>query len=181
MKGFISFSGSEDVFDDAIGYWIDLMYQNKIWTSSTFSNPADHLNGDFSTSAMVGKDFYIGLITVRGKTLARAINEWNVALLSDKPTILLLDDKVKLPEGVVFNSDKVIKFNRQNPQKARQIIEVQMANCQPFTNENGIPVISRIASYFCCLSALTILNQLTKVTETTKVAKVKTQEAVLAV
>ena len=94
MKGFISFSGSEDVFDDAIGYWIDSMYKNNIMTSTTFSNPMDHLNGDFSTSAMIGKDFYIGLITVKGKTLDRALNEWNVAISSDKPTILLLDDKV---------------------------------------------------------------------------------------
>lgn len=162
MKSFISFSGSEDVFDDVVGNWIDLMYKNNIMTSTTFSNPADHLNGDFSTSAMIGKDFYIGLITVKGKTLARAINEWQVALSSDKPTILLLDDKVKLPEGISFNSPKVIRFNRQNPEKAIQIVKTQMANCQPFTNEQGIPVISRIACYFCCLSALTVLQELKK-------------------
>lgn len=172
MKAFASFSGSEDVFYDVIGYWIDSMHENKIRASTTFSNSMDHPDGQFSTSAMVGKDFYIGLITIKGKTLARALNEWTVALSSEKPTILLLDDKVKLPDGVVLSSPKVIRFNRHNPQKAIQIIESQMANCQPFTNEKGIPVINRIACYFCCLSALTVLKQLTKI---------QVQEAALAI
>jgi hypothetical protein len=46
-----------------------------------------------------------------------------------------------------------------------------MANCQYFTNEKGIPVTSRIASYFCCLSALTVLKQLTKMTQVMQATK----------
>ena len=179
MKAFISFSGSKDVFFDIVGYWIDLMYDNDIRVSTTFNNSADHADGQFSTSSMIGKDFYVGLITVKGETFARALNEWDIAMTSNVPTILLLDDKVKLPEGLVLDSNRVIRFNRNNPQKAIQTIESQMAQCQPFTNEAGIPVISRIACYFCCFGALAIIKEFSK-TKKIHVQKVKPQEAILA-
>ena len=174
MKGFLSFSGSDDTFFNVAMPWVKLMDENEIKVASIYSNPVDLYKGQYSTSAMHARDFYVGLITVKGKTLERALNEWKVALESDKPTILLLDDKVKLPEGVAFNSSKVIRFNKNNPQKAIQLIETQMAKCRPFTNEKGVPVINRVAGYFCCLSALTIIQQLTKL------QKVQAQEAVLA-
>ena len=174
MKSFFSYSGSDDTFFNVITPWVQLMGENSIAVSSTFSNPVDLYKGQYSTSAMHARDFYVGLITVKGKTLERALNEWKVALESDKPTILLLDDKVKLPEGAVLNSSKVIRFNKNNPQKAIQLIETQMAKCPPFTNEKGVPVINRVACYFCCLSALTIIQQLTRL------QKVQAEEAVLA-
>jgi len=121
MKAFISYS-----VNDNNQYIITLLSSKLrqkgfgVTTSQNFYSQAL----DYSTQYEIrAAQLFVGVITDSGNERKRVLDEWNYAIQTQTPNLLLIENTVPVHENFTGN---FVRFNRQHPQAAIQEINRRM-------------------------------------------------------
>ena len=120
MKVFVSYS-----INDSEQYVLTLLAQRLkdqgAYLDSSY-NEYDNIL-DYNTFSKINKShLFIGIITKKGSEKQRVFKEWKFAKSKNIPSILLVDETIRLNK-TIDNDRNVVKFNRHNPQQAIQIVK----------------------------------------------------------
>ena len=112
MRTFISYS-----INDTDQYLLTLLSSELYKKGVTITQSNDfHLDMSSLTKVNINKsNLFIGIITGFGQEKDRVLKEWQLANVSNVPSILLIENTVQIAPN--FNSPYII-FDRNNPQNA---------------------------------------------------------------
>ncbi len=84
-------------------------------------------NLDYETFTQINKsNLFIGIITKTGNANNRVFNEWKEAIKRKIPSLLLIEDNVKVNTKLAKHPN-VLFFNRQKPERAIERIKTRIA------------------------------------------------------
>ena len=125
MKAFISYS-----LNDSEQFVLTILSRRlkndgfTIW--STYQDFENIL--DFKTFSQINKsNLFVGIITKSGAANKRVFKEWKEAVNMHIPSILLVEENVKIKAELLKNNN-VLQFNRKDPNKAINIVKSRIEN-----------------------------------------------------
>ena len=132
MKAFLSYS-----LNDTDEYVITILAK-KLQEQGFYVSAGQNLHfpdtNPESLAEVRSADLFIGILTFNGQINQRVYEEWQYAKESDKSAILLVEWNVDLAEELDF-SQNVIRFNRQNPDKAIESIHQYISEARQNSDE----------------------------------------------
>lgn len=111
-------------------------------------------------------NLFIGLITGNSTEVERVYNEWQFALKSETPALLLVEDTVHLDHfPKILAHPDVICFSRSSQQSLNKTIQIVRAKSNAANNRNNNSPFVRQAAWFIggpiVITFLTILHSWT--------------------
>ena len=155
MIAFISYSISE-----AEQYILTLLAQKlreKGFALTTGYNQFNYV--DLQTvNEISNAHLFIGLVAYPGSNAERVYQQFNQALLHNKPSILLIEDIVKVPSGIK-SFPNIVRFNRRSPHIAVEEVKNRIKVSQNYEaqQQNG----NAAAWILGGIAALALLSLLT--------------------
>lgn len=152
MLAFISYS-----LDESEKYVLTLLAQNLrekgFSLTSGFGQSTSFV--DFQTESEIrNSSLFIGLVTQSGKfNLPKVYLELQKALEYNKPTILLVEDKVRL-DPQMENFPNLIRFNRYYPHAAMEEVKYRIQNSKDLQQDNSLAWILGGAAALALISYL---------------------------
>ena len=87
-------------------------------------------------NSILKSSLFIGLITQFGDRNQNVFNEWNVALEKKVPSLLLVEDSVKITPELINHSNVVI-FNRHYPNEQFERIKAKIKSSKKNADNNS--------------------------------------------
>lgn len=130
MKTFISYS-----INDTDQYLLTLLSSELYKKGVTITQSNDfHLDMSSLTKVNINKsNLFIGIITGQGQERERVLKEWQLANVSNVPSILMIENTV--PIDPTFKSPYII-FDRNYPQNAISQLDRKMAELKKEIDKN---------------------------------------------
>lgn len=156
MKAYVSYSlGNSDRYVLSI---LASRLKEKGFVVSTAYDSYNNIAGYNSYSQIIVSNLFIGII-VNNADIRRVLSEWKIALDNHIPALLLIDDKISVPENLRHHPN-VVSFNRENPNIAIEIVKdrIDASRQSPAQLENSSNVAAWI---FGGLATLVLIKLLT--------------------
>jgi len=112
MKAFVSYS-----LNNTEKYMLSLLsknlHQRCITVVSSYSSQIGPIS--FSANQIRGCQFFIGIVSYGSLNKYKVLEEWRIARSSRIPSLLLIEDRVKINSIHNAASSTVVRFNRSRP------------------------------------------------------------------
>ncbi|MGB1204850.1 MAG: hypothetical protein ACPG5B_04340 [Chitinophagales bacterium] len=125
MKAFLSYSLNDTEHFIVTLLAQKLQEQGFYVTSGTYAS--NYVNNAQTNYEISTSNLFIGIITEMGQANKRVFNEWDYANHKKTPALLFVEDSYVFEEKVSF-PNKIIRFNRKNPQPAIDRISQKQAD-----------------------------------------------------
>lgn len=155
MKAFISYS-----LNDTDQYILSIL-ANKLKIQGFTVTSSYNLNSrlvDFETFTQLNKSsLFIGIITYDGTNVHRVYKEWQTAIKSNIPAILLIEDIQTISQDLISHPN-IIRFNRTKPESAIEYVRVMISNSKIINPQKNNDAIAWILGGIAILALIDLLT-----------------------
>lgn len=117
-------------------------------------------NSELAFHEISKSNLFIGVITSNSSEIERVYNEWQFALKSETPALLLIEDTVDTSTFPLINKNPdVIRFNRSSKTNLNKTIQMVRAKSDSANNRvENTPFVREAAWFIGGPVAITLLN-----------------------